>query len=95
MSRCRICAQIATVFAWRTTCGGFQLGGSTAGGGAQSVTVPVRQMCSKRMRCRKVCENLTNALKLVANRQKDGDGPIQSIVTQAFVKETEKALWRA
>ena len=28
---------IATVFLWRTTCGGFQLGRSTAAGGAQSV----------------------------------------------------------
>ena len=54
-------------------CGGFQLGRSTAVGGAQSVeknmngerptgywwykqvTVPVRQRCSKRVRCRKVC----------------------------------------
>ena len=37
MSRCHICAQIGTVFLWRTTCGGFQLGGSTAVGGAQPV----------------------------------------------------------
>ena len=28
-----------------------------------------------------VCENLINALKLLANQQKDGDSPIQSIVT--------------
>ena len=28
-----------------------------------------------------VCENLINALKLLANQQKDGDSPVQSIVT--------------
>ena len=28
-----------------------------------------------------VCENLINALKLLANQQKDGDSPIQSMVT--------------
>ena len=27
-----------------------------------------------------MCENLINALKLLANQQKDGDSPIQSIV---------------
>ena len=27
-----------------------------------------------------LCENLINALKLLANQQKDGDSPIQSIV---------------
>ena len=73
VSRCHICAQIATASHWRTTCGGFQLERSTAVGGAQSVEknmngerpagcwwckqvrVPVRQRCSKRMRCRKIC----------------------------------------
>ena len=80
MSRCRICAQVATVFPRRTTCVWFQLGRSTAAGGA--VPVPVRLWCSKRMRCRKVCEcgNLVNALKRLANQLKDGDSPIQSIV---------------
>ena len=29
----------------------------------------------------RLCENLINALKLLANQQKDGDSPIQSIVT--------------
>ena len=63
MSLCRICAPIATVFFWRTSCGGFQLERSTAVGGAQSVEnkmngerhtghwrcklVPVRQRFSK------------------------------------------------
>ena len=28
-----------------------------------------------------LCENLINALKLLANRQKDGDGLLQGIVT--------------
>ena len=28
-----------------------------------------------------LCENLINALKLLANQQKDGDGPVQSNVT--------------
>ena len=36
-----------------------------------------------------LCENLTNALKLLANQQEDGDSAIQSIV-KAFVKEAEK-----
>ena len=34
-------------------------------------------------------ENLINALKLLANWQKDGDSPIQSIVT-GLVKEADK-----
>ena len=37
-------------------------------------------------------ENLVNALKLLANQQKDGDSPIQSTVT-GFMKEAEKELW--
>ena len=28
-----------------------------------------------------LCENLINALKLLANQQKDGDNPVQNIVT--------------
>ena len=28
-----------------------------------------------------LCDNLINALKLLANQQKDGDSPIQSIIT--------------
>ena len=28
-----------------------------------------------------LCENLMNALKLLANQQRDGDSPIQNIVT--------------
>ena len=35
---------------------------------------------SERMRHRMVCENLINALKLLAHQQKDGGSPIQSIV---------------
>ena len=35
--RCHICARIAPAFPWKTTCGEFQLGRSTAAGGAQSV----------------------------------------------------------
>ena len=36
-----------------------------------------------------VPQGLINALKLLANKQEDGDGPKQSIVT-GFVKEAEK-----
>ena len=55
------------------------------------VSVPVRQRFSKRMRCRKVlCENLINALKLLANQQKDGDGSIQSIVTGLLRKKQKR-----
>ena len=39
-----------------------------------------------------LCGNLTNALKLLANQQKDGDSPIESIVT-ACTKEAEDASW--
>ena len=38
-----------------------------------------------------LCENLINVLKLLANQQKDGDGPIQSIVT-GFCKKSRKGL---
>ena len=40
-------------------------------------------------------ENLINALKLLANHQKDGDSPNQSIATGLCVEEAEKELWRA
>ena len=33
-----------------------------------------------------LCDNLINALKLLANQQKDGDSPIQSIVTGLHAK---------
>ena len=37
--------------------------------------------CSKRMQRRRgLCDNLISALKLLANQQKDGESPIQSIV---------------
>ena len=99
MSRCHICAQIATVFTWRTTCGGFQLGRSTAAGGAQSVEkfcgrAPNRllvvqpggsanqaKVFEAHAVPQSVCENLINAHELLANPQKDGDNPSQSIVT--------------
>ena len=31
-----------------------------------------------------LCDNLINAVKLLANQQKDGDSPIQSIVTGVY-----------
>ena len=37
-----------------------------------------------------LCENVINALKLLANQQKDGDSPIQSIVTGFFVKKQKR-----
>ena len=99
VSRCRICAQTATVFSWKTACGGFQQGRSTAAGCAicgenmigerptscwwcKQATVPVRPRCSKAHAVPQgLCENLINALKLLANQQKDGDSPVQSLVT--------------
>ena len=46
------------------------------------MSVPVRQRVSKRMRVPQgECENLINALKVLANQQKDGDIPMQSVVT--------------
>ena len=47
----------------------------------KQVTVPVRQKCSKRTRCRKVC---------VKNQQKDGGSPIQSIVAKLLRKKQER-----
>ena len=44
----RICAQIATVFLSRSTCGGFQLERSTAVGGSQSVE---KKMIGERPTC--------------------------------------------
>ena len=44
--------------------------------------VPVRQRFSQgHAEPQGLCENLINALKLLANLQKDGDSPIQSVVT--------------
>ena len=40
-----------------------------------------------------LCDNLINALKLLANQQKDGDSPIQSIVTG--LQEAEEHHGRA
>ena len=38
-----------------------------------------------------MCENLINALKLLANQQKDGDSPIQSVVT-GFCERSRKGI---
>ena len=55
----------------------------------KQVPVPVRQKVSKAHAVPQgLCENLFNALKLLASQQKDGGSPIQSIVA-------EKELWRA
>ena len=51
----------------------------------KQVSVPVR------LRCRCVCENLINALKLLANEQKVGDSPIQSMVT-GFCERSRKGI---
>ena len=45
-----------------------------------SAQTKMKRKFSRRMRSRKDCENLINALKLLANQQKDGDSPIQNIV---------------
>ena len=46
-----------------------------------SVSMPMKRRCSKRTQRRLgLCGNLINALKLLANQQKDGDSQIQSIV---------------
>ena len=41
-----------------------------------------------------LCDNLINALKLLANQQKDGDNPMQSIVT-SFPKKQKRHHGRA
>ena len=47
----------------------------------RSVSRPMKRRCSKGTQRHWVCDNLINALMLLANQQKDGDSPIQSIVT--------------
>ena len=37
-----------------------------------------------------LCENLINALKLLAKQQKDGDSPIQSIVASFCERNTQR-----
>ena len=39
-----------------------------------------------------LCENLINALKLLANQQTDGDSPIQRIAT-GVQERSKKASW--
>ena len=70
VSRCHICAQIATAFTWKTTCGG-------SGSSASKAMVFKAQAVPQSL-----CENLINTLKLLANQQKDGDSPVQSIVAK-------------
>ena len=38
-----------------------------------------------------LCDNLINALKLLAKQQKDGDSPIQSIVTGLHERSRREA----
>ena len=47
----------------------------------KQVKVSTRLRSSERARYLRAYGNLINALKLLANQQEDGDGPIQSIVT--------------
>ena len=93
MSLCRICARIATVSPWRTTVeNGMNGERSTGYYWYKQVSVQVRQRFSKRMRHRKVCVKiLINALKVLANQQKDGDSPIQSIIT-GFCERSRKGI---
>ena len=54
----------------------------------KQVTVPVLAKVFKTHAVPQgVCENLISALKLLANQQKDGDRPIQSIVTRRCEKK--------
>ena len=39
-----------------------------------------------------LCDNLINALKLLANQQKDGDSPIQSIVTGSHERSSKGVM---
>ena len=71
MLLCRICVLVATVFSKRTIFGGSQPERGTAVGGVfKAHAVP-----------QGLCENLIDALKLLANQQKDGHSVIQSVVT--------------
>ena len=107
MSRCD---QIATALSLKTTCGGFQLGRSTAAGGAQICGQTYGWKAPNRLLVvqtgdsaiqakvfkahavpQSVCENVINALKLLANQQKDCDSPTQSIVT-GFCERSRKGI---
>ena len=49
-------------------------------GGTESVSMPMK-VFKAHAAPSELCDNLINALKLLANQQKDGDSPIQSVVT--------------
>ena len=40
-----------------------------------------------------LCDNLINALKLLANQQKDGDSPIQGIITGLHERSRRGTSW--
>ena len=103
MSRCHICALIQIVFHSRITFGGYRHQtetDTTKRRDAQLVVRELRRQTWDSASQAKVfkahvapglCENLIDALRLLANQQKDGS-PIQSIVT-SLRERTEKELF--
>ena len=93
-SQCRTCAQTAIVSLWKTSFGG-SVPEKPQSAGAQFVEKSmtggnrtgflVVETGAKVFKAHAVpqglCENLINALKLLANQQEDGDGLLQNIVT--------------
>ena len=57
----------------------------------KQVSVPVRQRFSKRVRPQCLCENLINALKLLANQQKDGETQSR-VLQQALCERNRKGI---
>ena len=89
-SICRISAHIATIFFGGLHLVGIdgirrrqqQEEGSIAVGGVQfGTTANEAKVFKAHAAPRGLCENFINALNLMVNQQKDGDSPIQRIVT--------------
>ena len=93
-SPCRISARTATVSPLRTTCGGYRPDTERATTERRSIATGGANF-AKVFRAHAAvpqgsCENLINALKLLANQQRDGDSPIQNIFTGLREKKKER-----
>ena len=90
-------ALIAVASHWKTTHGECRLGMATAtterrSSAAGSAKANEAKVFRAHAATQGLCDNLINALKLLVNQQKDGDSPIQSIVTGVHEK-VEEAPW--
>ena len=100
-SPCRMSAVIATDSRWKTFSGGSPSGHGMKQcnwwcapcGGQYNWKAPNRVLVTQDSTDRRgakvfegVCDNLITALKLLANKQKDGDSPVK-MVAQGFTRE--------